>query len=578
MEETTQQIGSPELLPKEKKSKLPLVLAIILLLLVGAYAGLCVWVSASGLILPNVQVGDTVVGGMTVDAAAQAIKADADAKFSPHQAEIAFDKTGANVLFVAGDYITADGQAAALDAYSVGRSDSPALYGFNFFKALTKSTYLELPIIYDPDAPDIYTTLDNAFRGHEQPVVQSTYTVGETEIQIQKGITGLRYDREEAARIIMQNIVDAANYGRTPRTSIEPIRTEPTPSHWEAVADSLYVAPVDTAIDPETKEVFPSVTGVSLNVYDAQALYAQAAEGDTFTVPLTFTEPAFTTDMLFRDNLGEVKTWISGVQNRLTNVTMAAAACNDVILLPGDVFSYWETGGPFSAAQGYLPAPSYVNGETVDSVAGGVCQVSSSIYYASLKANMEIVERRNHTYAVGYVPDGADATVFSGNPDFRFKNNTEYPIRIVAVTNGRNMTVRLEGTKVEDTYVNMEFVELSRTPYKIVYKADATVPPGTTVESVTPYIGRKVEAYRCIYAGDGTLLSKTLESVSNYKARDQVFLCSPAELYLYDPTVPAPTPSVVPSPEPIPAPALPAEELPLPAPAESPVPTEEIPQ
>jgi len=105
MEEVKQQVGTPELLPKEKKSKLPLVLAVGLLLLAGAYAALCVWVSMNGTILPNVQVGDTPVGGMTVDQAAQTIKTEADAKFSPHQAEVAFDKT--EVLFVSGDHITA---------------------------------------------------------------------------------------------------------------------------------------------------------------------------------------------------------------------------------------------------------------------------------------------------------------------------------------------------------------------------------------------------------------------------------------------------------------------------------------
>ena len=108
MEEMKQQVGSPELLPKENKSKLPVILAVLLLLLVGAYAALCIWVSMSSTILPNVQVGDTAVGGMTVETAAQTIKADADAKFAPQQAGIEFDKTGA--LFVSGKYITADGQ------------------------------------------------------------------------------------------------------------------------------------------------------------------------------------------------------------------------------------------------------------------------------------------------------------------------------------------------------------------------------------------------------------------------------------------------------------------------------------
>lgn len=570
MEEVKQQCGTPELLPKEKKSKLPLILAALLLLLAGAYAALCVWVSANGTILPNVQVGDTPVGGMTVEAAAEAIRARADDRFASCETELEFGQ--GQVLRLSGDHITADGQAAALQAYAVGRDTSPLLYGLGLLKALTAPTVLELPLTYDSDGEDIFAVLDGAFLKHEYAVAQPSYTVEETELRVRKGTAGLRYDREETARILLQNLVTAAEEGKTIRTRIEPVRTEPDPVDWSALARRVYVAPADAALNTETREIVPSVTGVSLDTALAKELYDRAGEGETLTIPLTFTEPRITTELLFRDTLGEVTSWISGVENRVKNVTMAAAACNDIILMPGDEFSYWDTCGPFSSAQGYLPAPSYVNGATVDSIAGGVCQVSSSIYYAALKANLEIVERQHHTYAVGYVPDGADATVYSGSPDFRFKNNTDYPIRILTFTKGRNLTVRLQGTKTDGTYVKMTFVELSRTPYTTVYKADATIPAGTTKVSVTPYTGRKVEAYRCVYNEDGTLLSKTLESVNNYKKRDEVILCNPEELHLYDPTVPAPSPSAEPSPEP----SASAEPVPggTPAPSDSPLPSE----
>lgn len=510
MEEMKQQVGSPELLPKEKKSKLPLILAILVLLLAAAYVGLCFWVSANSTILPNVQVGDTAVGGMTVAQAAQVIKSDADARFSPYQAEVEFDKT--SVLFVSGDHITADGHAAAMEAYGVGRTDAFFLFGFHFLKSLAQPTILELPIIYNPDAPDIYAYLDNAFLGHEYALVQSAYTVGETEIQVHKGSPGLRYDREEAAQIIMQNIVDAAKYGQTPRTSIEPIRTEPDPIDWQALSQQVFVAPVDATLNPETGELIPSITGVSLNVYDAQRLYDQAGDGDSLTIPLTFTEPEMTTEKLeatlFQDVLGSAYSWISGVENRLSNVKFAGELCHGTIIMPGAEFSYWSKIDPCTAEQGFLPAPTYLNGKTVDGIGGGICQMSSSIYTAALQANLEILERRPHSYAVGYLPDGSDAMVSGGSSDFRFRNNTEHPIKIAVTVKGRNLTVQLLGTKTDDTYVKMQFVELSRTPFQVIYKIDNSIPAGTTKEEVSGYTGRKTEAYRCVYNGDGTQIGR----------------------------------------------------------------------
>lgn len=118
---------------------------------------------------------------------------------------------------------------------------------------------------------------------------------------------------------------------------------------------------------------------------------------------------------------------MSGSSNRKFNVKLSAEACNGVILMPGEEFSYNNTTGSRSADKGYLPAPVYSGGASVDETGGGICQTSSTIYYAVLHTTLEIVERHAHMYSVGYVPDGMDATVYFGLSDFRFKNNTDYP-------------------------------------------------------------------------------------------------------------------------------------------------------
>ena len=129
---------------------------------------------------------------------------------------------------------------------------------------------------------------------------------------------------------------------------------------------------------------------------------------------MTLTQPEETKQSLeaklFRDLLGEGTTNVSGSSARKHNVKLSAQACNGVILMPGEVFSYNNTTGSRSASKGYLAAPVYSGDASVDEVGGGICQTSPTIYYAVLHTTLEIVERPAPMYSVGSVPDGMAAT------------------------------------------------------------------------------------------------------------------------------------------------------------------------
>src|SRR5699024_6531690 len=134
---------------------------------------------------------------------------------------------------------------------------------------------------------------------------------------------------------------------------------------------------------------------------------------------------------LFKDVLGSYTTNVSGTAVRKKNVRLSGEKCNNIILLPGEEFSYNNTVGKRTKENGFGEAAAYLNGETVQEVGGGICQTSSTLYNAVLLSNLEVTERTNHTYVSGYVPIGRDATVSWGGPDFKFKNDKEYPIKIV---------------------------------------------------------------------------------------------------------------------------------------------------
>ncbi len=134
-------------------------------------------------------------------------------------------------------------------------------------------------------------------------------------------------------------------------------------------------------------------------------------------------------------------TYFANAGNRGHNINLASSRLNNTILMPGETFSYLKVIGPYGSSNGYLPAPIYLNGDTATANGGGVCQLASTLYMAQLKAGLQTVSRRGHTFAPTYVPKGLDATVYSTTTDFKFKNNYEYPVYIVSYVKGNYLTV-----------------------------------------------------------------------------------------------------------------------------------------
>jgi vancomycin resistance protein YoaR len=195
--------------------------------------------------------------------------------------------------------------------------------------------------------------------------------------------------------------------------------------------------------------------------------------------------------------------------------------------MPGDVFSFNGVVGERTQAMGYKPAPTYEGGKTVYTYGGGICQPSSTIYYCALLADLEIVERDCHSYPSVYVPWGMDATVYWGALDFKFRNNTDYPIRIDASADNRgNVSITLMGTDTRDTYVKMENEVIEYYPHKVVEVPFSSTnnPKGYTDGQVitSPVDGYKVRTYRCRYDKlTNELVEKIHEADSVYSTKDK---------------------------------------------------------
>lgn len=531
----TKKESDPQQGKEKKKSRAPLLAGCIggglVLLAAAAYLGLCVWASTH--VLTNSQALGADISGMRYTEAVELL----EQKVTQAQAtpvELICEEADASIpcyLGLAG--LTLDQQALS-DQVTL-RGDSFLTRGINWLHSLGngEETHTAQDILYFSN-PDYLTDLAEQTTAQlTWSMVPYSYAVEDGCLVVTRGQDGMAVELADLEAQLLQQL----NEGSSSDIVIVPEITQAENPDFEAIYEELYVEAQNATLNSTTYEVVPSVTGVSFDLDTAKELYAQVEQGSSCSIPLVYTEPEISTSLLqsrlFADVLGECTTYVSGTENRLSNVALAGKLCNGIILLPGETFSYATQMNGCTESMGFLPAPAYVGGLTVDSIGGGVCQCSSTIYTAVLYANLKVVERRNHSYTISYLPAGSDAMYSGSGSDFRFSNDTDYPIKLVISTSGRYLTVKILGTKVDDTYVKMEFNTLSTTPYSTVYKIDDSVPAGTTKVSVTPYTGCKVEAYRCVYSSNGTLLSRTYESTSNYSKRDQVILVNSADAAQY---------------------------------------------
>ncbi len=352
------------------------------------------------------------------------------------------------------------------------------------------------------------------------------YAQGAQNLTVTVGSPGYKLDTEA----LYQQVLDAYNKGQFLVEGSCSVEAPALPA-LDALYQQTYIAPTDAQMDRETFEILPESYGYDFNLELAKKQLAEASAGQTLTFPFRVLAPEVTaqalTASLFRDVLGSARTpYVTRQTNRNANLALACETLDGMILYPGDRFSYNDALGERTAERGYLPAPSYVNGLTVDTYGGGICQVSSTLYYSTLLADMQILERYNHGYISSYIDPGMDATVSWDGGDFRFANNTNYPIRIEAWVDDSHVNVQLVGTDEKDYYVEMHYKITESTDYDTVYRE---LPPDNEdgykdgEEIVSPYKGYKVKAYKYKYDKEtGELLSKELESNNVYKKRDRV--------------------------------------------------------
>ena len=501
-------------------------------IMAGAYAALCAWAGSRTVFYPNETISGVSVGGLSMEQAAQVLSSALPGQTLSVSTAQEAEKEGwpqevepVSVTLAELGY-TAERCGGIARRHFEEQSAAPFLTrGARMLSILTDSGEDGL----SPQDRDETLFQEGTARLAEELAREpqdGSYEISGQELLLTKEANG-RSIGENALAAVLEEALAAGE--REVLVTFD--RLEAVPLSIQEVYGAVSGEVQNAGYDAATGTITPERMGASFDTASAQRALTAAAPGETISVPADIQEPEITAAdlkaVLFRDLMGECTTHVGGTAARITNVKLASAAFDGTVLNSGDVFSYNETVGQRTIEKGYKAAPAYVQGETVDEIGGGVCQPSSTLYYACLLANLEITERYAHRYIPNYITRGMDATVSWGGPDYKFTNDTKYPLKITAKYDKGYLTVQLWGTKTDNLTVKMTYDTLSTTPFEEVEQLDPALAPGQRQVKVTPYTGYKVKTYRNILDSEGNLISSDVEDISDYKHRDRLVLVGP---------------------------------------------------
>ena len=363
---------------------------------------------------------------------------------------------------------------------------------------------------------------------------------------------------------LYNTVLDAYSLNQLSITYEAPARTEPEQPDAQKLYAQYCIDPQDATVNEVTFVVTPEVYGYGFDPEELAQLIAHAEYGQVIELELGFLIPHVTKDdlagELFLDLLGSF-TSINEENNsddRNTNLQISCEALDGYVIKADEEFSLNALLGRLTADKGYKKAPAIVGGTEVSTLGGGVSQTASALYYCALLADLEILERHNHTYAVNFVPLGFDANVDYGSQDLRFRNNTGNPIRIAASASDGVVVIKLEGTDKLPYKVELKSEVITELAPETVYQTMAKdnvlgyVDGQVLVEPITGYVVDTL--MNRLDKNTGVVLSSKSIDITHYSKRDQqVVYIEP------DPTLPTEPEPTVPD---ITEPQAPTETIP----------------
>ena len=414
-------------------------------------------------------------------------------------------------------------EKATNEAILVGKSGNIITNNYGIFFALIGKKNIKVETTINEEQTkqaieDIQTNLPETI---EEP----DYYIENDKLIITPGKEGLKILTDK----LLTEIKEQQKNINTNQETIEIPAEKAWPSKVDIdkIHQDIYKKVQDAYITKAPVEVHPEVIGIDFNIEDAKKILEENKK--QYEIPLQITNPQVTLSNLgseaFPEKISAYSTrYDGGDKDRSTNLEIACKKIDEKIVLPGETFSYNKTLGARTTKAGYKTAKVYENGAVVDGIGGGICQISSTLYNAVLKANMQTVERRNHQFITSYVPEGRDATVAYGVTDFKFKNTRKYAIKIKATASNGVATISIYGIKENTEYnITFETKTISTIPVTEKYIEDNTIAEGIEEIKQKGANGCVTETY-IIKSLNGQVVSKDLLSKDTYSAMQRIIL------------------------------------------------------
>ena len=494
---------------KHMKTKMLILTSVLVFLLLSTVPAL--FIVFNNKIISGIEIEGISVEDLTYE--------EAESKIAKHIK----DKLSEEITLKHGDYerkITANElgydfhiKEAATDAFNVGRnsgyfSDNWKIIGARLFKK-------NIPLEYTYDENAFSSLVTNAEELFTDKKIEPSYTIDGNILHIDEGQDGYIIDKNALTDEISSFILSAeATVG--PKIIEIPVRF----MHKQQVdvADIYYKVkrdPKDAYFTTDPYAVYPEENGIDFSIPLEEALNLR-------DIPITYIPPSYTVKDFGAEAFPNLlasytTTYNEGNWGRSENIRLSSSACNGTIVLPGEEFSFNQVVGQRTPGRGYQVAAVYVGDRVTTDYGGGICQVSSTIYNAALRANLEIVERTNHTFVPDYVPNGLDATVSWGGPEFIFRNSRSYPIRVECDGYGGAITCNIYGLESADEIYQVEIYAetTSWISPSTIYEDDPSLPAGTEVVSGYGESGARAVSYRVLYK-DGVEVSSEFLASDSY--------------------------------------------------------------
>lgn len=424
----------------------------------------------NGQIVSDVSVGGVEIGGLTKGEAKKALQAAFGERFSQKTMEINFSEAGtvleklnirypANSLLISPEesHAKLDAAAAVKAAYALGRTDLDGSRTMSLlpYLGLDEAAIRSVADSYAQQLAQLYQDSSYTIQGTAPDVTNYDESTPCQTVTLFRGYPGIEID----ADALYNEILEGYNTGSFAVSYQGTVSAKkPVSPDLEGLWEQTRLAPEDPSVDLTSYQVIPGVHGYEFDLEEAKQQFQNLAYGESTLISLHYTDPEIADeDAYFQDVLGHCETPHGDNENRNGNLRKACELLDGLVLQPGQELSYNEALGPRTKELGWLPAPAYSGTKLVDSPGGGICQVSSTLYLASVYSELTIVERRNHGYPVSYIPLGMDATVSWGFADLKIRNDSPMPVKIQAEESDGYVRISILGTETRDYNVEMSY-------------------------------------------------------------------------------------------------------------------------